>query len=407
MDIVERFLNYTKINTTTNRANGADGIMPSNPSELELAKFIKSELEGFGIKDIKLDEKSILIAKIPTNSKKSLPSIAFFAHLDTSAEQSGDTKAKIVRNYSGGDIVLNKNISLKVNENPELKNYIGDDIITTDGTSLLGADDKAAIAAIVDMTEYFCLNQDIEHGEIVICFLPDEEQGLRGAKALDIKDIGADFGYCLDCCEIGEFIYENWNAGDCEIEFTGASAHPMNAKGKLINSLLMAHKFISLLPSGEAPEYTQNKEGYFWVKELSGNSAKTILKLDIREFDEAKYHQRMQFLQTMMDYFNKIYDNRVKITLNDRYKNVFNYLSLDHMAINLPLQAFKNLGISPKIKPMRGGYDGAVISQKGIATPNLFTGGHNFHSIYEYLPVNSLKMASEVIKEIVKLAANR
>lgn len=286
MDIVERFLNYTKINTTTNRQNGANGIMPSNPYELQLAKIIKNELETFGIKHISLSEKSILIAKIPTNSKKSLPKIAFFAHLDTSAEQTNDTKAKIVRNYAGGDIALNDEILLKVSENPELKNYHGDDIITTDGRSLLGADDKAAIAAIVNMAEYFCSNKNEEHGEIILCFVPDEEQGLRGAKALDVKDVGADFGYCLDCCEIGEFIYENWNAGDCEIEFTGASAHPMNAKGKLINSLLMAHKFISLLPAGEAPEYTENKEGYFWVKELSGNSAKTILKLDIREFDE-------------------------------------------------------------------------------------------------------------------------
>lgn len=405
MDIVERFLNYTKINTTTNRQNGANGIMPSNPYELQLAKIIKNELETFGIKHISLSEKSILIAKIPTNSKKSLPKIAFFAHLDTSAEQTNDTKAKIVRNYAGGDIALNDEILLKVSENPELKNYHGDDIITTDGRSLLGADDKAAIAAIVNMAEYFCSNKNEEHGEIILCFVPDEEQGLRGAKALDVKDVGADFGYCLDCCEIGEFIYENWNAGDCEIEFTGASAHPMNAKGKLINSLLMAHKFISLLPAGEAPEYTENKEGYFWVKELSGNSAKTILKLDIREFDEEKYRQRREFLQTLVNSFNEIYNRRVKITLSDRYKNVFNYLNLDHKAVMLPLKAFEKLGIKPKIKPMRGGYDGAVISQKGIPTPNLFTGGHNFHSIYEYIPVNSLKMASEVIKEIIKLAA--
>lgn len=405
MDIVERFLNYTKINTTTNRQNGADGIMPSNPNEYELSKLIKNELESFGIKDIILNENSILIAKIPSNSNKTLPSIAFFAHLDTSAEQKGDTKAKILHNYKGGDIALNDKITLKFSDNPELENYKGDDIITTDGTSLLGADDKAAIAAIVNMAEYFCTNKNEEHGEIVLCFLPDEEQGLRGAKALNVKDVGADFGYCLDCCEIGEFIYENWNAGDCELEFNGVSAHPMNAKGKLINSLLMAHKFISLLPGGEAPEYTENKEGYFWVKELSGNSAKTILKIDVREFDEKIYQERMKFLQNLADFFNKIYNNRVKITLRDRYKNVFNYLNLDHIAINLPLQAFKNLGIKPKIKPMRGGYDGAVISQKGIATPNLFTGGHNFHSIYEYLPVKSLKMASETLKEIIKIAA--
>lgn len=407
MDIVERFINYTKINTTTNRENGANGIMPSNPTELELAKLIKSELEGMGIKDISLSEKSILIAKIPSNLDKKVPTVAFFAHLDTSAEQTNDTKAKIVK-YEGGDICLNKELGiyLKKDEFKELEDYKGDDIIVTDGTSLLGADDKSAIASIVNMVEYFTTHPEEKHGEIVVCFVPDEEQGLRGAKALDVSKVGADLGYCLDCCGIGEFIYENWNAGDCVLTFTGASAHPMNAKGKLINSLLMAHKFISLLPGGEAPEYTEKKEGYFWVKELKGNSAKTVLKLDIREFDDEKYRQRMQFLQDLADGLNKVWGGRVEISLNDRYENVYNSLKDENApAIVYAKTAFKNLNITPKIIPMRGGYDGAVISAKGIPCPNLFTGAHNFHSIYEYLPVKSLKAASNVVKEIVKLVA--
>ncbi|AQW81175.1 peptidase T [Campylobacter pinnipediorum subsp. pinnipediorum] len=407
MYIVDRFLNYTKINTTTNRQNGLDGIMPSNPKEMELAKFIKTELEELGIKDISLNEKAILVAKLPSNLDKKVPSVAFFAHLDTSAEQQNDTKARIV-SYKGGDICLNKELGiyLKQSEFPELKDYIDDDIIVTDGTSLLGADDKAAIASIVNMLEYFISNPEIKHGEIIACFLPDEEQGLRGAKALDASSVGADFGYCLDCCGIGEFIYENWNAGDCIVTFTGASAHPMNAKGKLINSLLMAHKFISLLPNGEAPEYTENKEGYFWVKELSGNSAKTVLKIDVREFDDVKYTQRMQFLQDIADGLNKIWDNRVKIVLNDRYKNVYNYLKNEEApAIKYAKKAFENLNIKPIIKPMRGGYDGAIISEKGIPCPNLFTGAHNFHSIYEYLPIKSLLASANVVKEIVNLIA--
>lgn len=407
MDIVERFLNYTKINTTTNRENGANGIMPSNPTEMELAKLIKSELENMGITDISLSEKSILIAKIPSNSDDKVPSVAFFAHLDTSAEQKNDTKAHIVE-YGGGDICLNENLNiyLKASDNPELKNYIGDKIIVTDGTSLLGADDKAAIASIINMCEYFTSNPEIKHGEIIACFVPDEEQGLRGAKALDASLVGADFGYCLDCCEIGEFIYENWNAGDCVITFNGQSAHPMNAKGKLINSLLMAHKFISLLPGGQAPEYTENKEGYFWVKELSGNSAKTILKIDIREFDEKIYKDRMQFLQKLADGLNAVWDNRIEIKLCDRYKNVYNFLKDENApAIKFAKQAFSNLNIDMKIKPMRGGYDGAVISEKGIPCPNLFTGAHNFHSIYEYIPIKSLKSSSEILKEIITLVA--
>ena len=406
MDIVERFINYTKFNTTTNKENGLKGIMPSNPTEYELAKFIKDELSSLGIKDIILQDSAILIAKIPANCENA-PSIAFFAHLDTSSEQKNDTKAKIVK-YTGGDICLNKEqgIYLKFSDNPELKKYVGDDIVVTDGTSLLGADDKAAIASIVNMASFFMQNPDVKHGKIVICFVPDEEQGLLGAKALDVNLLGADFGYCLDCCEIGELIYENWNAADCTMVFKGVSAHPMNAKGKLVNSLLLAHKFISLLPGGEVPECTEGKEGYFWVKELSGNSAKTTLKIDIREFDEVKFQKRLEFLNDMANSFNKIYADRCEITLKTRYENVFKFLKDENsLPIKLAKDAFNELNITPNIKPMRGGYDGAAISAKGVPTLNLFTGGNNFHSIYEYLPVSSLKAASEVIKKIVINAA--
>ena len=406
MDIVERFINYTKFNTTTNKENGLKGIMPSNPTEYELAKFLKDELSSLGIKDIILQDNAILIAKIPANCENA-PSIAFFAHLDTSSEQKNDTKAKIVK-YTGGDICLNEEqrIYLKFSDNPELKKYVGDDIVVTDGTSLLGADDKAAIASIVNMASFFMQNPDVKHGKIVICFVPDEEQGLLGAKALDVNLLGADFGYCLDCCEIGELIYENWNAADCTAVFKGVSAHPMNAKGKLVNSLLLAHKFISLLPGGEVPECTEGKEGYFWVKELSGNSAKTTLKIDIREFDEVKFQKRLEFLSDMASSFNKIYGDRCEITLKTRYENVFKFLKDENsLPIKLAKDAFSELNITPNIKPMRGGYDGAAISAKGVPTLNLFTGGNNFHSIYEYLPVSSLKAASEVIKKIVINAA--
>ena len=406
MDIVERFLNYTKFNTTTNKENGLKGVMPSNPTEYELAKFLKEELSSLGIKDIILQDNAILIAKIPANCENA-PSIAFFGHLDTSSEQKNDTKAKIVK-YTGGDICLNKEegIYLKFSDNPELKKYEGDDIVVTDGTSLLGADDKAAIASIVNMASFFMQNPDLKHGKIVICFVPDEEQGLLGAKALDVNLLGADFGYCLDCCEIGELIYENWNAADCTAVFKGVSAHPMNAKGKLVNSLLLAHKFISLLPGGEVPECTEGKEGYFWVKELSGNSAKTTLKIDIREFDEVKFQKRLEFLSDMASSFNKIYGDRCEITLKTRYENVFKFLKDENsLPIKLAKDAFSELNITPNIKPMRGGYDGAAISAKGVPTLNLFTGGNNFHSIFEYLPVSSLKAASEVIKKIVINAA--
>ena len=411
MDRVERFLRYTKINTTTTREAGAAGVMPSNPTEHDLAKLIESELKELGLQNIKRRVNAITTAVLPSNSAKKLSSVAFFAHLDTSAEQKNDTKAQIVR-YEGGDVTLNKElgIALKLSEFQELANYVGDDLIVTDGTSLLGADDKAAIAAIVNAAQFFIQNPQIEHGDVTFGFLPDEEQGLRGAKALDISEIKADFAYCLDCCGIGELIYQNWNAGDAVVTFTGQSAHPMNAKGKLVNSLLLAHKFISMLPGGEAPEYTDGVEGYYWVKELSGNSAKTVLKLDVREFNEAKYVQRMAFLQDLADSFAKIYGaHRVQISLKDRYKNVFNYLAggENSLPVVAAKQAYARLNIEPKVIPMRGGYDGAVISEKGVPCPNLFTGAHNFHSIYEYLPVKSLRAASNVICEIVKIIAEK
>lgn len=246
MNIVDRFINYTRINTTTSREKGAAGIMPSSQGQMELATLLKAELEALGMEEIVLRDTAILTATLPANTNKDLPTVSFFAHLDTSAEQTNDTKAQIV-SYQSGDIVLNEalGIALKESEFPEIAQYQGQDIIVTDGTSLLGADDKAAIAAIMQALQVLVANPEIEHGPVKVAFLPDEEQGLRGAKAFDVESFGADFGYTLDCCGIGEFVHENWNAGNAVVTFTGQSAHPMSAKGKLKNSLLMR---INLLP---------------------------------------------------------------------------------------------------------------------------------------------------------------
>lgn len=408
MDIVDRFINYTKINTTTNAENGAKGIMPSSPNQLELSKLIKSELEELGLTNIVLRDNAILTAELPSNIDEDIPVVSFFAHLDTSSEQTSDTKAQIVK-YDGGDICLNKelNIYLKESEFTELVKYKGDNIICTDGTSLLGADDKAAIASIVNMLKFFKDNPDIEHGTIKVAFVPDEEQGLLGAKALDTKEFGADFGYTLDCCGIGDFVHENWNAAGAIIRFKGQSAHAMNAKGKLKNSLLMAHKFISMLPGGEAPQYTENREGYYWVKNLKGTSASTELRMDLRDFYKESMQKRKEFLTNLADGCNKLWgEGSVTVEISDRYENVENYLKGEgkEFPIELAKQAYKNCDIEMNILPMRGGYDGAVFSQNGIPCPNIFTGAHNFHSIYEYLPENSLRMASNVIIEVVKEA---
>ncbi len=300
MDIVERFLRYTKINTTTNPDNGRAGIMPSSSGQTELAEVLAGELKSLQLKDITLQDNGILTASLPANVNEDILTVSFFAHLDTSAEQTTDTNAKITH-YNGGDILLNKElaITLSSKEFPELTHYIGQDIITTDGTSLLGADDKAAIAAILNALQHLKDNPEIKHGVVKVAFLPDEEQGLLGAKAFDVSSFNADFGYTLDCCGIGDFICENWNAGSAEIIFNGQSAHPMSAKGKLKNSLLMAHKYISMIPGGEAPEYTENREGYFWVKQLQGNSARTVLNMDIRDFSKEGYAERMAFLNQL------------------------------------------------------------------------------------------------------------
>lgn len=414
MNIVERFLNYTRINTTTNREKGAAGIMPSSDGQMELARLLKSELEALGLVDIVLRDTAILTATLPANvpaeQKANIKTVSFFAHLDTSAEQTSDTKAQIV-NYQGGDICLNaeKGITLKLSEFPELENYLGDDILVTDGTSLLGADDKAAIAAIIDAVSFLVANPYIPHGDVKVAFVPDEEQGLRGAKAFDVEAFGADFGYTLDCCGIGEFVHENWNAGDVVVTFTGQSAHPMSAKGKLKNSLLMAHKFISMLPEGEAPQYTEGTEGYYWVKDMTGNSAKTVLKMDVRDFTKAGYQSRMQFLKNLAESCGALWgEGSVSITLADRYENVANSLEGEAgFPIEIAKLAYARNDIEMKAIPMRGGYDGAVLSQKGLPCPNIFTGAHNFHSIYEFLPVKSLQAASAVVVDVIKITAER
>lgn len=404
MNISNRFLRYTKINTTTNPENGSKGIMPSSAGQFELAKLLKSELENMAnITNINLRNNGILTAELQGNVTNA-PSIAFFAHLDTSAEHKSDTHATLI-DYQGGDITLANGAILSLQDNPELKEYTGDQIFVTDGTSLLGADDKAAITAIMEMLSYFSTHPDEQHGNIKVAFLPDEEQGLLGAKAFQTPDF-ADFGYTLDCCGIGELVYENWNAGDAVIEFIGQSAHPMNSKGNLKNSILTAQKFMSLFPANEIPEATEGKEGYYWMKKIQGNSAKTILNIDLRDFTYEGYTKRKAFITQAVQSFQALYgEQSITLHLSDRYQNVSNFLSQDsnpHSPINLAINAYKENGVTPKIIPMRGGYDGAVLSESGIPCPNIFTGAHNFHSIFEYLPLKSLIKASDIIKTIVK-----
>ncbi len=405
MDISTRFMNYTKINTTTDPVNGARGVMPSSQGQWELVKLLERELSSFSVvTSIEVRDNGILTAELKSNLSQPVPTIAFFAHLDTSAEHQNDTHATLI-DYLGGDVTLANGEILAFKDNPELANYVGDRLFVTDGACLLGADDKAAIAAIMDMLQYFAMHPNEPHGTIKVAFLPDEEQGLLGAKAFDTPDF-ADFGYTLDCCGIGELIYENWNAGNAIVDFIGQSAHPMNSKGNLKNSILAAQKFMALFPSTETPEATEGREGYYWMKKITGNSAKTTLNIDIRDFTKEGYQARKDFIVHAVKAFQALYgENSIQLVLSDRYQNVANFLEVEDVPfspVSLALNAYQTNGISPQILPMRGGYDGAVLSEYGIPCPNLFTGAHNFHSIFEYLPLKSLQAASNVIKTIVK-----
>ncbi|PSU44629.1 peptidase T [Photobacterium frigidiphilum] len=407
MDLKTRFLQYTRINTTTNQIAGSAGVMPSSLGQIELGKLIVKELnEMQGITNIEHRDNGIVTATLPSNCGDELPSVAFFGHLDTSSEHIGDTHAKLV-NYQGGYIKLGHGEVLTIKDNPELNNYIGQEIFVTDGTSLLGADDKAAIAAIMNALEVITSTPSIKHGKVSVAFVPDEEQGLLGANAFNTPDF-ADFGYTLDCCGIGEFVKENWNAGNAVITFHGKSAHPMNSKGNLKNSLLMAQQFITYFPRLETPENTEGRDGYYWMKKLDGNSAKTVLNIDIRDFTKEGYLDRKCFIDQACRSFNNLYgDGTLTYNISDRYENVSNYLNntIGNMAISLAEQAYIKNGIEMKVIPMRGGYDGAVFSANGIPCPNIFTGAHNFHSICEYLPVPSLLAASNVVQTIIMTIA--
>ncbi|GAA5628177.1 peptidase T [Brucella sp. NBRC 12953] len=407
MDIVERFLAYTRINTT---AVPNAGSLPSSQGQHDLARLLANEMREFGM-EVEERQHAIVVGTLPANVAQSrlaqFPTIAWVAHLDTSAEYTTDTHAHVV-DYAGGDILLNKATGsvMRLEAFPELQHYIGDRIIVTDGSSLLGADNKSAIAEIMHAMQVLTLHPEIEHGTIKVVFVPDEEIGLLGAKALDVSSLNADFAYTLDCCARGEIVYENWNAGEFHLTFKGQPAHPMSAKGKLRNAILYAQQFIAMLPAGERPEYTEGTEGYYWVKAIQGSVAETKLTVDIRDFTTEGYETRRAFIENLAASFNRLYgEDSVGVHYKAVYRNVAETLrGKNHYPVQIALEAMKTLGVEPRPVPMRGGYDGAVLSEKGLPCPNLFCGAHNFHSIYEFLPVSSLQKASEMVVEIIRTA---
>ncbi|EJM1769856.1 peptidase T [Escherichia albertii] len=400
--ITKTFMSYTEINTTSVAGNRK---LPSCDNQYKLAQYIVSQFADIPGVNINIKENAITTIHLPANNHHA-PSIVFFAHLDTAPDHSADTHAIRVTQYDGGIIpFVGSGDIFSPDDNPELLKYIGQDIVVTDGTSLLGADDKAAIAAGVEALNYMIKTPTFSHGDIRLVLLPDEETGIRGAKALDISELHSDFGICLDCCEVGEYVTENWYAGSAQITVQGITAHPMSAKDKLVNALCIATEIITALPEKERPEHTEGREGYYWVHNLRGDTASATLDIAIRDFELTGYKQRKKVLQNIVNRINQRWGKeRIKLVLTDIYENVKPALDKKPEILKIVKQAMHNLGIIPKPLIMRGGYDGSVITPKGLPTINIFTGAHNFHSVKEFLPVESLRLASEMLLEIVELS---
>lgn len=399
--ILERFLRYVQYDTTSNEDNK---YCPSNPGERDFSLTIARELKELGLTDVTVDQNGYLFATIPANTSEKLPVIGFIAHLDTSPECSGQVKPQIIRNYQGENICLNEkeNIILSPKEFPELLDYLGNDLITTDGTSLLGADDKAGITAIVSAAEAL-MHNPFRHGTVKIALTPDEEIG-RGADLFDVASFGADFAYTVDGGSIGELEYENFNAAKAVITISGINVHPGYAKNKMKNAVLIAAEFINEFPQTETPARTENYEGFYHLLSLNGEVEKSVIHYLIRDFQTSGFAERKKFVQNLVNKFQQKYgQNTIHLELEDSYYNMKEkFQGLEHI-IKTAAKAMEQCGVKPKIQPIRGGTDGSRLSFMGLPTPNIFTGGHNFHGRYEFLPLTSLKKSAEVILKIIEL----
>jgi len=399
--VVERFLEYVKHDTESDTKTG---LTPSTPGQIEFANILAKELECLGLSGVSVDENGYLMGYIPSNSKKDIPKVGFIAHMDTSPDLSGkNINPRIIEKYMGDDIVLNKenNIILKTEDFPEIKKYEGESLIVTDGNTLLGADDKAGVAEIITAIEYLINHPEIEHGKICIAFTSDEEIG-QGADNFDVKKFGADFAYTIDGGEIGELQCENFNAAYAKITFKGRNVHPGSAKNKLINSMLLANEFINSIPKNDVPEKTSGYEGFFHLISASGTVEETSLEYIIRDFDKDKYDWRKNLVENIVRELTRKYKMDINLVLKDQYFNMSEKIEPVRYIVDLAQNAMREVDVNPKIVPIRGGTDGARLSYMGLPTPNIFTGGHNFHGRFEFIPVKSMQKAVDVIVNIVK-----
>ncbi len=405
MNILDRFLKYVTFDTQSDELTN---MTPSTPGQMIFAQYLKEELEGMHLQDITLDDNGYLMATLPANTT-GVPTVGFIAHLDTSPDMSGrHVNPRIVKNYDGGDIVLNqeKGIVLSPNEFPELRHYEGQDLIVTDGNTLLGADDKAGIAEIVSAIDYLQRHPEIKHGKIRIAFNPDEEIG-QGAHKFDVNLFGADWGYTMDGGEIGELEYENFNAASAKVTFKGRNVHPGSAKHKMINSMRIANQFVIMLPRWETPEHTEGYEGFYHLVGMEGTVEETTLHYIIRDHDRDRFERRKKELEHLARKINHEYPDCCSIEIRDQYYNMREKIEPVMHIVEVAEQAMRNLGIVPKVQPIRGGTDGAQLSFKGLPCPNIFAGGLNFHGRYEFLPIPSMEKARNVIVEIARLVANK
>ena len=400
--LTQRFFRYLAISS---QSDARATTLPSTPGQFAMAQALADELKTFGLENIVIDEHATVTAVKP-GTVTGAPRVGFITHIDTvDVGLSPDIHPQILR-FEGDDLCLNAEqaIWLRVAEHPEILSYHGEEIIFSDGTSVLGADNKSAVTVVMTLLEN--LRPEHQHGDIVVAFVPDEEIGLRGAKALDLARFDVDFAWTIDCCELGEVVYENFNAAQAEIRFHGVSAHPMSAKGVLVNPLLMATDYISHFDRQQTPEHTEGREGYVWFNGISANQNQAVLQASIRDFDRDSFARRKAQIAEVADAIASRYPTAtVEFDISDVYSNISNAIGEDRRAIDLIFEAMAQLGIAPKVTPMRGGTDGAALSAKGLLTPNFFTGAHNFHSKFEFLPLKAFEASYNVALQVCLLAA--
>ena len=404
MNIVDRFLKYVSFDTQSSEESETT---PSTAKQFNLANYLKDELTELGFTEIELDANGYLYATLPANTSKTVPTIGFIAHMDTSPDCSGaNVKPRIVKNYDGGDIILSEGIVSSPSKFPELLDHVGEDIIVTDGHTLLGADDKAGIAEIVSACVYLMEHPEIEHGKIRVGFNPDEEIGM-GAHKFDVEKFGCEFAYTMDGSEIGEIEFENFNAASAKVSITGCSVHPGYAKDKMINAGRVAAELVSLLPEMETPEHTEGYEGFFHLTGISGNCEKASVSYIIRDHNREIFEQRKQRMQEAVAKINQKYGNVAQLELKDQYYNMREKVESMMYIIDIAKQAIEEAGMEARIRAIRGGTDGAQLSFKGLPCPNIFAGGINFHGPYEFCPVQSLEKAMATVVNICRITAQQ